>query len=303
MDFIKKIANLLKLKTRIFIVLIKRIFSKKFIRNTNISKNYKEKIPKIISIESLISELEEHGVSSNDVLFIHSSYKALGRFVEKPNEIISKLKIWMADRGTLLFPAFTMASSQHNEISSNSEFNLDSLRITTGVLPFFAAKDKDFHRSFHPTHSVVSYGKYSRELLNEHGQDGTATGITSPFYKMIKHEGKIINLGVGLNQTTAVHTIEEVPNIFFPIKTVSKKEFNVSISKESCTKNFQIKPLAPGLHNIRDVDQVKPALHDAGALVEFKFGDGVIQIIDSNLLYITLKNLSINGKTIYGKWF
>ena len=103
----------------------------------------------------MISKLEEHGITSQDTLMIHSSYKALGKFTEKPHEVINELKNWMKDGGTLLFPTFTMASNQYKELCKHSEFDLDNLKITTGVLPHFASNNEDFQRSFHPTHSVV----------------------------------------------------------------------------------------------------------------------------------------------------
>lgn len=301
MNIVKKNVNYFKMKIRIFFVITKAVFVK--VSATLDLSN--KKIPKkkqVISIRSLISKLEDHGISSKDTILIHSSFKALGRFVERPDEIISELKLWMTDTGTILFPTFTMASTQYNEVSSHSKFDLDKIRITTGVLPHFASKDRDFVRSLHPTHSVVAFGKYSQELLDEHGKDGTATGITSPFYKMMNYNGKIVNLGVGLNQTTAVHVIEEVPNLFFPIRSVSKKKFNVNVSYNGRSENFKIKPLCAELYHIRDVDQIKAPLLEAGGIVEFEYGDGMIQIIDCVILYKTLSELASNGETIYGKW-
>lgn len=303
MNIVKKGANILKMKAKIFTAVTKKLLGKFISNKKSACSNQIEKTPEVISVKSLISKLEEHGISSQDTILIHSSFKALGKFIERPNKIISELKSWMADGGTILFPTFTMASTQYNEVSSHSTFDLDNKKITTGVLPGFASKDKGFQRSFHPTHSVVGFGKYSGELLDEHGKDGTATGVTSPFYKMMQFNGKIINLGVGLNQTTAVHSIEEVPSGFFPIRSISNKSFNVSVSKGGRSESFKIKPLRPELYHIRDVEQLKTPLIEAGALVEIEFGDGIIQIIDSVLLYKTLKKLTSKGETIYGKWF
>lgn len=302
MNSVKKNLNFFKMRVRILFAITKAVLAK-VIAKKNTCNDKKHKKSQVISIRSVILTLEDHGISSTDTILIHSSFNALGRFVEKPNEVISELKMWMTDTGTILFPTFTMASTQYNEVNSHSKFVLDKIKIRTGVLPHFASKDRDFQRSLHPTHSVVGFGKYSNELLEEHGKDGTATGVTSPFYKMMKYKGKIVNLGVGLNQTTAVHTIEEVPNLFFPIRSLSTKNFNVSVSHEGRSENFKIKPLRPELYYIRDVDQIKTPLLEAGGIVEFEFGDGMIQIIDCVLLYKTLCELASDGETIYGKWY
>lgn len=288
---------------KICAAIIKKVLSKYIFNEQSVHIHEIEKTPKVFSVKSLILKLEENGVSSEDTIFIHSSYKALGKFVERPSLIISELKEWMSDRGTIMFPVFTMASTQYNELNSQTEFDLKRKKITTGVLPGFAVKDESFRRSLHPTHSVAGFGKHSIELLEDHGKDGTATGTSSPFYKMMKYRGKIINLGVGLNQTTAVHSIEENPSVFFPIRTIENTIFNVSVSDGERTEHFKIKPLRSELFYIRDVDQLKIPLINSGALVEIEFGDGIIQIIDSVLLYETLKELANKGETIYGKWF
>ena len=120
---------------------------------------------------------------------------------------------------------------------------------------------------------------------------------------MMKIKGKIINLGVGLNQTTAVHIVEEVPDLNFPINSVSAKNFNVSVTHQGRSEKFEIKPLRPELYYIRDVDQIKGPLLKVGGIVEFEYGDGVVQIIDCALLYKTLCELARDGETIYGKWY
>ena len=77
---------------------------------------------------------------------------------------------------------------------------------------------------------------------------------TSPFYKMMQYNGKILNLGVNLETTTAVHIVEQVPGVYFPIRTSYKKKFNVKVTQKGCSQNLEILSLRPNLFRIRKVE-------------------------------------------------
>ena len=237
-----------------------------------------------ISIIDVLEVLEQNAdLGDCRVIFIHSAFKGLGSFKEKPPEILAELKKWIGEDGLLVFPAFTMQGTQEAAISGVDCVDLDKAKITTGVLPGFSAKDHDFQRSNHPTHSITACGSYSTDL-SLHGQDGTATGKSSIFWELIQRKALVVNLGTTLNETTLVHAYEEIQQEDFVFKSVGRPK-TVSVKLNGEINQKTLKPLRARLSIIRDVNRLKAALISTGAMREIKFGRGVIQLISARGMY------------------
>jgi aminoglycoside N3'-acetyltransferase len=235
----------------------------------------------------------------NDKFCLHISTKRLSCKNFDAELFINYLKRKCAN-GILLIPAFTMESTQHSALLSKN-ISHETSKISTGIISKLAASDPDFRLILHPTHS---YLMLQTKLRYNHDFD-SYNGLTtdkSPLKFLEQNSGSILNLGVGLNQTTFIHCIEE-EDIAFPFQTLTKViEGHCSSRETSSKRKFAIRPLKPLLYHIRDCDVVKQKLISLGCLCEYHHKTAVIQTIRMDQMRLQLRILAKKGYTIYGDY-
>ena len=64
-------------------------------------------------------------------------------------------------------------------------------------------------RSCHPTHSWVAIGQAAPDLMRDHHRSPTPCGPGNPFEQLIRRDGCIVALGVGVNSITLFHYLED----------------------------------------------------------------------------------------------
>ena len=217
-----------------FITRLKRIMpTKAYLKIQRHYRIFKRKITPNLSEEEfrniLINKL---GLHKGAVVFIHSSMDNLNIAFPFYRLLSLVLDIVGRDEGTVLFPTTQISIRAEEYLSENIDqiiFDVKKSPTTRGILPEFARRQKKAIRSLHPTDSVVAIGKYARELTENHEKSLYPTGENSPFYKIMKHDGIIIGLGVGTYNLSFVHCVEDVMQEKFPIKTRKDEVFECRI--------------------------------------------------------------------------
>ena len=237
---------------------------------------------------------------NNNKFCIHMSTKQLGCKNFDAVKFLDYMKKKCAD-GILLIPAFTMEGTQYSSLKTKKCIIHETVKIKTGVISKIAASDPDFRLVLHPTHSYLVL----RTKLISNQTFKNYNGITtdnSPLKFLEINGGKVLNLGVGLNQTTFIHCIEE-ENKIFPLQTLARPiDGQCSSNEKSLKRSFCIRPLKPLLFHIRDCDAVKQELINCGSLYEFKHNNARIQTIKMHQMRKNLQVLANKGHTIYGKF-
>ena len=152
------------------------------------------------------------GIEKGDVLFVHSSFRSLGKVEGGAKTVIEAFLDCLGEEGTLVFPAFTFDVSLENPV-----FNEINSKSCVGYLSeYFRTEVVGAKRSLHATHSCTAKGKYADFLIQNHELDGCAVGKNSPIYKLLQLNGKILFLGCSTDRNTAMHGVERLfPNIPF----------------------------------------------------------------------------------------
>ena len=158
--------------------------------------------------EQLFSQLESAGIKRNDVLLVHSSMKAFGRFKGNMDELIDAFCEYLSD-GLFILPTHTWDSVNKR----NLLFDKKSAVPCVGLLPKTAVKRKDGVRSSNPTHSVVVFGKEKEKFIQGEELISTPTPRNGCYGKLIDYDGAILLLGVGHNRNTFLHCLEETANL------------------------------------------------------------------------------------------
>ena len=158
------------------------------------------------TIKKMHRDLESLGVQKGDALFVHSSFKSLGKVEGGAKTVIEGLKSYLGEEGTLLFPGFSWDSVTRE----NPVFDYHNTVSCVGYLPeYFRTQVQGVVRSVHGTHSCVALGKRAEELVKDHEKDITPVGKNSPLYKLWALNGKILFIGCSSNHNTTMHGVEE----------------------------------------------------------------------------------------------
>lgn len=161
---------------------------------------------KLDFLETIQNSLQVLGLHKGDVLLVHSSLGALGKFPDKAQIVTEALLNTIGDEGTLLMPAL----SYETVTKERPVFNQKNTPSCVGWLSEFFRNQPGVRRSLHPTHSVCALGKKSNYFIDNHLSDNTPCGYYSPFRKLREIGGKILFLGCSLNANTSMHGVEEL---------------------------------------------------------------------------------------------
>jgi aminoglycoside 3-N-acetyltransferase len=156
----------------------------------------------------LINDIKKAGITSNDTIMIHSSFKSLGEVDGGVQTVIDAFTEVVND-GLLIFPTHTWATMKN----VNMIFDKKTSDPCVGIIPTYAYKTPGFIRSNHPTHSVCAYGKYARDYINYDNDSTTPANPNGCFGKLKDMNAKILFLGAPLSKNTFIHSIEEEMNV------------------------------------------------------------------------------------------
>lgn len=144
------------------------------------------------------------GVNPKGVLKVHFSYKAMGEVTGGPVAVFEALREYMAD-GLLVIGTHTWRNVQ----PQNPVFDVLFTPSCIGVIPNVARLAEGGHRSLHPTHSVVAFGRGAADFVAGEEQLMTPCGVGGVYHKLWAHDAQILLVGVNFARNTFVHGIEE----------------------------------------------------------------------------------------------
>ena len=262
--------------------------------------NYRKKsYPKLTREEFVAILKEDLQIKPGDTLFIHSSMRKM--YLDFPKkDIFPIIQELVGEEGTLLFPCWQFNTRAEEYILENEiVFSHADSPSAMGKLSDVLRSSPKAHRSFHPTNSVVAIGRHARDLTDGHDQDIYPCGTSSPFYKMIKHNAKVVGLGVTVDNLTFVHCIEDVIKEKFPIKTRMDEVFDCTCINAEGEKVVVKTKVATKAVSKRDVTAFfdKNIPQDICTRISKKrmnFFSG-----ETTKLYESIENCSQKGATIY----
>ena len=175
--------------------------------------------PTPISQETLVTDLRRLGVESGDTLFVHSSFKSLGPVEGGAEAVIGALLEAIGPEGTLLMPAFNLASRDPEERARG--WDPETTPSTVGWLTEYFRTRPGTLRSDHYSHSVAAAGRRARAYVEGHRRRegypspwdrepwGYTYGLHSPFVMAWKDpRGRLLMLGVDYHSATFCHLVE-----------------------------------------------------------------------------------------------
>lgn len=156
----------------------------------------------MLSRQQVKDALVREGISSGDVLLVHSSLRSVGPIDGGADALIDGLLETVGSDGILAMPAFN-----YTRPLPTPYFDMHATPSRAGALTECYRKRPESVRSFHPTHSVVAQGKRAAEFLSGH-EKCLAFGVGSPIDRLAHAGGWVLLLGVTQTANSCVHVGE-----------------------------------------------------------------------------------------------
>jgi len=151
----------------------------------------------------LVSEFKRIGLKKNDVILVHSSFKAFGGVEGGPQTVIDALLTVIGTEGTLITPRFNFDFSTHG-----TTWDIRTTPSHMGIISEFVRKDPRSFSIFHPIYSFCIIGKNAKQLA-EHRYKGSYSK-DSIFHKLRTLDAKILQIDCVYKGTTMIHHVEEM---------------------------------------------------------------------------------------------
>ena len=254
-----------------------------------------------ITHQQLLSDFIKIGIKDGDHLLVHSSLSKIGYVENGPSDVINSLIDAIGDKGNLLMPSSPNAFLQLNYIQSIDCFDVCNSPSALGIISEKFRSMEGVLRSEHPTEPVCCYGPLAKEYTKDHFGEITPYTKKSPFYKLAQNNGKILYLGVTLdNAGTSLHLLEDAVEKFkFPVYFSQK--FKVRVRRY----NGKVELMETYVHNPeqskkRKCDELIPMFKKHGVLKNVTIGNANCLLLDAKKMFeLMIDEYNSNGVTMY----
>lgn len=176
---------------------------------------------KTLTFQALIDTLSKVGLTSGDLVFVHSDLRPFGTPEKQQSKeeilqfYLDALFAVIGNDGTVAVPAYFYEFARFGKT-----FDVDNSPVSASLGSFsqWINTFPNRVRSLNPLQSIAAIGKRADELAG--GDSLAGYGETSPWHRLRKMGGKLLFLGACLQSMTYIHYIEQqygVPHLYFKI--------------------------------------------------------------------------------------
>ncbi len=250
--------------------------------------------------DDLKQSLLNAGIQPDDHLMVHASLSKMG-FIEGGAETVVKvLKETVGEEGTILMPTSPIARLQLDYVSDNPLFDVLNTPSAMGNISEVFRISDGVVRSYHPTEPVAAWGAKAYEYIKDHTTKNTPYHWDSPYGKLIQYGGKILYIGVTLdNAGTHLHTLEDALDVGVPV--YYSKEFKLPVCDYEGKDMF----VATKVHNPeyskkRRCDELLPMFLQEGVYSEVMIGKAKTLVFDAKKMFeVMVTAFNERGVTMY----
>jgi aminoglycoside 3-N-acetyltransferase len=255
----------------------------------------------VLTQNELKRQFQTIGICSGDSLLVHASLSKIGYVENGPETVVQALLDVVGSEGNLLMPNSPNTSFQLDYIRNLKEFDVTNDRSGLGAISEYFRKLPTAIRSAHPTEPVTCVGPDAKWFTSEHFGELTPYTSKSPFAKLSQKGGKILYLGVTLdNAGTNLHTLEDAVSDFpFPVYAQEVFEVNVRFP-DGRVECMQTKVHNPVQSKERRCDGLIPLFIEKGVMKRVRIGQAESLLVDAKgMLEVMLEAYNERGVTMY----
>ena len=256
---------------------------------------------KILTRDELVRQFKSIGIEEGDTLLVHSSLSKIGYVEGGAKTVVEALIDAVGEKGNLLMPTSPNASLQLDYIRSLEVFDVSNDPSRLGAISEYFRKLPKVVRSAHPTEPVACLGPDSAYYTKDHFGRITPYDRFSPFYRVSERGGKILYLGVTLdNAGTNLHTLEDAVDNF-PYPVYASDVFTVAVRfPDGHVENMDTKVHNPQQSSKRKCDGLIPMFIEKDVMKEFQIGEARVLLTDARkMMECMIFEYQENGITMY----
>ena len=253
-----------------------------------------------VSKDDMLTQLKTIGINEGDVVLVHSALSKIGYVSGGAQSVVEALLEAVGETGHVLMPNSPNNGRQLDYIRQLECFDVLNSPSKLGAISEYFRKLPQAKRSIHPTEPVSCIGPDSAYFVDAHMGQLTPYNEYSPFYRVAKRSGKILMIGVTLdNAGTNLHCLEDAVAFQYPVYydqifTVNVKDENGVIHK------VQTKVHNPEWSSKRKCDELLPLFEKEGVLTYHKLGEAKVLLFDAQKMLTTMIEMYTNhGITMY----
>ncbi len=248
----------------------------------------------------LISQLQNAKISSGDHLMVHASMSKIGILEQGPQTFIDALIEVVGPKGLILMPTSPIKGLQLAYVQKQPLFDVKHTPSAMGAISEAFRNYPNVRRSHHPTESVAAWGECAIEYLKDHIAQNTPYHQNSPYGKLIQNKGKILYIGVTLeNAGTHLHTLEDALDIGLPVYAPEVFYLDVIDMNRNLLK-VETKVHSPIYSKKRRCDELLPMFLSKGVYQEVKIGNAKTLLFDAELMFKVMTEAYLErGVTMY----
>ena len=232
----------------------------------------------IVTKEMLIEGFRSLGITHDDTLLVHSALSSFG-YVEGGAETVIEALLETVKDGTVAVP--TLTGSPEDGPKKPPFCDVRQTPCWTGRIPETFRKDPRAVRSLHPTHSVAAIGVHAAALTSGHEESVSPCDRHSPYYKLAEADGHILLIGVGMNNNTTMHCVEEMAEVPYHLHPYMTTSSVLDREGKALTVSNYLHSWDPP-H--ADFDTLEPLLVEGGAIRYGKIGNSTLRLISAKKL-------------------
>ncbi|MFM7683290.1 MAG: AAC(3) family N-acetyltransferase [Bacteroidota bacterium] len=254
----------------------------------------------VITEDILINELKAIGIKSGDTILVHSSMSKIGYLENGSKTFVNALIKLIGTDGNILMPSSPNEELQLNYIRKKIPFDVKNTTSKLGAITEEFRKLPEVIRSLNPLEPVCAWGKDAVYLTEGHLNEITPYTRNSPFRRIIEKNGKILYIGVTLdNAGTSLHTLEDEVDFKFEVYYSEMFETDL-INYNGNTIRVKTKVHNPVYSALRKCDQLIPMFINEKVCEKKTLGKSECLIFDAKkMLESMLKNYHEKGITMY----
>jgi aminoglycoside 3-N-acetyltransferase len=253
------------------------------------------------TFDQLLADIRNCGIKPGDSVLVHSSFSKIGFVEGGPKTFVDALLQAVGESGNLLMPSSPNAGYQLDYIRNLTLFDVQNDPSRMGAITEYFRTLPGVLRSESPTEPVCCFGPKADWFTNGHLGEETPYTQNSPFARLAEAKGKILYVGVTLdNAGTSLHVLEDaVPDFKFPV--YYPEVFPVSVRRT----NGEVVAVSVKVHNPeqsakRKCDGLLPLFEGKGVMKRSTIGKAKTLVFDaSKMLETMIGEYQENGVTMY----
>ena len=254
----------------------------------------------VLTEQILVSQFQKMGIKKGDCLMVHSAMSKIGYLQDGPKTLVNALLQVIGKEGTLCMPSSPISMLQLDYIRQNRVFDVNNTPSAMGAITEYFRTLENVKRSCHPTEPVCAFGPLADELTGNHFGEPTPYTVNSPWKKLMEANGKILYIGVTLdNAGTHLHTLEDAVEFKYPV--YFREDFEVEcIMADGEKAVMKTKVHNPEFSKKRKCDELIPMFEVNEVLMRHKLGETNCLVLDANKMFKTMINqYNLYGITMY----